>query len=318
MRKQGSAAQQPDLSFVRAAPVMISVRGALQIFLAGCGGTGSWLAPSIARLARILVDSGKRVAVTFVDPDVVEEVNVPRQNFCAAEVGRFKAETLARRFSGAWGIPIATVTERWDRKMIREQWSMTTILVGCVDNPAARRSLADTLANSSPYSSNQVWWLDCGNWRDNGQVLLGNARTPKELREAFQIETLCAALPSPALVHPELLTALPHASHSVALRGQLSRAVPPLGGSCAQMALAHAQSLMINQRVASEAADYLARLVLASGSRDGGLCRFATYFDLASGSARSLYTTPETIATALHTTPTKLFGRKSNRAPQAR
>jgi PRTRC genetic system ThiF family protein len=305
MRKRDSAAQQPDLSFVHAAPVMISVRGALQIFLVGCGGTGSWLAPSIARLARILVDSGTRtrVAVTFVDPDVVEEANVPRQNFCAAEVGRFKAETLARRFSGAWGIPIAAITERWDGKMIREQWSVTTILVGCVDNPAARRSLADTLANSSPYSGSQVWWLDCGNWRDNGQILLGNARTPRGLREAFQIETLCAALPSPVLVHPELLTALPH----------VSRTAPPPGGSCAQMVLAHAQSLMINQRVASEAADYLARLLLASGSRDGGLCRFATYFDLASGSARSLYTTPETIAAALHTTPAKLFGRKSNR-----
>ncbi|MBM3129475.1 MAG: thiamine biosynthesis protein ThiF [Chloroflexi bacterium] len=267
-----------------------------------------WLAPSIARLARVLAETGKQVAVTFVDPDVVEEVNVPRQNFCAAEVGRFKAETLARRFSGAWGIPITTITERWDKQMIREHWSATTILVGCVDNPAARRSLADALANASPNSSSPIWWLDCGNWRDNGQVLLGNVRTPKELREAFQIETLCAALPSPALVHPELLTALPHAS----------RAAPPPGGSCAQMALAHAQSLMINQRVASEAADYLARLLLASGSRDGGLCRFATYFDLISGSARSLYTTPETIAAALHTTPTKLFRGKSKRNRAAR
>ena len=41
MRKQGNVAQQPDLSFVRAVPVVISVRGAFQIFLAGCGGTGS-------------------------------------------------------------------------------------------------------------------------------------------------------------------------------------------------------------------------------------------------------------------------------------
>jgi PRTRC genetic system ThiF family protein len=303
MYRTGSAAQQPDLSFVRAAPVVISIRGALQIFLAGCGGTGSWLAPSIARLAQVFVETGKRVAVTFVDPDVVEEANVPRQNFCAAEIGRFKAETLARRYSGVWGIPIATITERWDKEMIREQWSVTTILVGCVDNPAARRSLAGALVNSGPYATGQIWWLDCGNWRDNGQVRLGNARTLKELREAFQIDTLCAALPSPALVHPELLTALP----------DVPRATPTPGGSCAQMARAYAQSLMINQRVASEAADYLARLLMASGSRGGGLCRFATYFDLASGSARSLHTTPETIAAALHTTPAKLFGRKSMR-----
>jgi hypothetical protein len=41
------------------------------------------------------------------------------------------------------------------------------------------------------------------------------------------------------------------------------------------MALANAQSLMINQRVAAEAADYLLRLLVT-----GGLKKFQTFIDL--------------------------------------
>ena len=292
-----------DLTYVNAVPVALSHWEKLRLVLIGCGGSGSWLAPSIARLARVLSDQGKAVEATFVDPDRVEEANVPRQNFCYAEIGRFKAETLARRFSGAWGIPIAALTQRFDAAeftSLTPTWDTTTLLIGCVDNPAARKNIANALSKNN-LDAGATWWLDCGNWRDNGQVVFGNARTASQLRRAFRIETLCAALPAPALVHPELLTELPH------------KVAPPPGGSCAQMTRRHAQSLMINQRVASEAADYLARVTLASGSRDGGLFRFATYFDLASGSAHSLYTTSQTIAAALHTTPAKLFGNKKRK-----
>jgi hypothetical protein len=54
--------------------------------------------------------------------------------------------------------------------------------------------------------------------------------------------------------------------------------------------MADNQSLAVNQMVASVATDYLLRLT------SGGLKRFATYFDLESGSMRSRYITPEEIA----------------------
>jgi hypothetical protein len=56
------------------------------------------------------------------------------------------------------------------------------------------------------------------------------------------------------------------------------------------MALANAQGLIVNQRVASEAADYLARLLAHRNLR-----RFASYFDLASGSVKNHYITPDEI-----------------------
>jgi hypothetical protein len=49
----------------------------------------------------------------------------------------------------------------------------------------------------------------------------------------------------------------------------------------------------VNVRVAAEAADYLYRMAA------GNLKRFATYFDLESGTARSLYITQQSVDAAL-------------------
>ena len=50
--------------------------------------------------------------------------------------------------------------------------------------------------------------------------------------------------------------------------------------SCAMSAAMNLQSESVNVRVAAEAADYLSRMAA------GNLRRFATYFDLESGTAR--------------------------------
>lgn len=54
------------------------------------------------------------------------------------------------------------------------------------------------------------------------------------------------------------------------------------------------QSLNINQRVAVEIGEMLSEFLLNNSLR-----RFATYFDLESGTSRSSYCTPEIIAEAL-------------------
>jgi hypothetical protein len=59
--------------------------------------------------------------------------------------------------------------------------------------------------------------------------------------------------------------------------------------SCAEMAVLNVQSESVNVRVAGEAADYLYRMAA------GNLQRFATYFDLESGTARSLYITQHSV-----------------------
>jgi hypothetical protein len=79
------------------------------------------------------------------------------------------------------------------------------LLVGCVDNPAARRELARTLEPSG-YGPSSIWWLDLGNGSASGQVYLGNALRPDGLRHAFDpVTRTCRALPAPSVQAPELL-----------------------------------------------------------------------------------------------------------------
>lgn len=285
--------QQPqqtlDLSFARAARVVPDTTGDVRIFLVGCGGTGGWLAPSVARLARTLIDSGRECSVTFVDDDRVEAGNIPRQNFCAAEVGLHKSVTLMQRLNAAWDVGIGALTEKFDPEMLSDQvgaglratrHDALTVIVGCVDNAKARRSIARALDNNMSFLPHCYWWLDCGNSKASGQVLLGSAPAVEHLGGALKNPKLVRLLPGPGMLAPELLKERPE-----------ERKASRMG--CRELMALNMQSLMINQHVAAVAAEYLYRLVGGAPLR-----RFATYFDLETGTSRSLYTTPDEIARA--------------------
>jgi len=271
--------------YAEARPVLLRGGSGLHLVLVGCGGTGSWLAPNLARLTAVLQQAGRPVRLTFIDPDHITAGNVPRQNFCAAEIGGAKATALALRYGRAWGLDITTFCRPLDDGHL----PLTTgdellILCGAVDNAAARRSLAAALARHSrwnpsyPKESPAAWWLDCGNAADTGQVLFGSALEPAQLQWAFHPGTLCRALPAPSLQCPQLLEDRPEEGSGAGL-------------SCAALMLLNAQSLMVNQAVAAAAGALLQRLLIAADLR-----LFATYLDLAAGSQKSLYTTPEAVS----------------------
>jgi PRTRC genetic system ThiF family protein len=242
------------------------VRG-VDITLVGVGGTGSFLALHLARLAYHARERhGLEVGLTLIDPDVVEMRNVGRQNFCVAEVGEPKAITLMRRLNAAFGLESQGVVEKFSRVVFSPGYSGSSwlvLLIGCVDNAAARREIAKHVAASN----RRIWWLDCGNHESAGQVLLGNRADLSE--PEISPMGFCSGLPLPSIVHPELLVA------------EDSQAAT--GASCAELALQDAQSLMINQMVAGWAAQYVYRMALARN-----LDMSATYVDLVSGSARSV------------------------------
>ena len=291
-----------DLSLNQARPVMVGVTRALQLILVGCGGSGSWLAPAVVRIAKQYTLQGGDVDVLFVDPDIVEPANTVRQNFCQAEVGRYKAETLAMRYGAAWGLTIDMVAAPFDRQLITGMDDQTVaVLIGCVDNAAARKSIHAAFASrlkadDGSIWSSRLWWLDCGNSRTSGQVLLGSTLSSLSLSRAFVLPDRCNALPAPSLQHPELLIPRPE---------ELDPA--DTGLSCEEMAARNAQSLTVNQMVAAVAADYLVGLVLSRS-----LKAYATYFELAAHAMRSKYITPDAIARFVAKAPSK---RPRQRAP---
>ncbi len=305
-----------DLSHLTAVPlklVALGPRGTLRLYLIGCGGTGSWLAPHVVRLARFLREAhAMNVQVTLIDPDVVEPKNVYRQNFCHAEIGAHKAETLALRLGPAWGVEIGVQAARFDPKMVEHQYGDIGLLIGCVDNAGARKTIADALdhsghgwntgahSNDAPPLS-QLWWLDAGNGENTGQVLLGSTSSAKTLRYAFPHypdSTYCVHLPAPHLQHPDLLETRPDESKAPEA---------PSNISCAQMVWAGDQSPSINSMVANIAAAYLWRMF----TDKRGLTAFATYCSLEAMSIRSRYITPESVGAVLDK-PVAWFEQRKN------
>jgi len=276
-KNKATVCPQLDLSFVNSASVITAKHDEVHLLMIGCGGTGSCLAPMVARIMRAIKASGKEVSALFIDPDHVEEKNVMRQNFYDAEVGHPKAQTLAARYSLAFGLNIQAVNSRFSANMVETEWDTLTVMIGCVDNAAARQELAQALHKKGRWTPPRLWWLDCGNSRETGQALLGSTSNPKALQEAFVFEKYCQHLPSPAWQCPTLLEPQPEERDNHNL-------------SCAELASAGAQGMTVNQRAAVEAADMLDRLL-----RRRNLRRFATYFDQNSGSVKNYFITREQI-----------------------
>jgi PRTRC genetic system ThiF family protein len=273
-----------DNKFLEAKTLLTPYWEEVRIILVGCGGTGSHTVYAIARLMVAVEAIGKKATAIFVDPDQVEKKNIGRQLFTDADVGKNKAVVLATRLNLSLGLNISAIPHKFNPKMVNYVSDQTlVVLVGCVDNSEARCAISQALEGNSQnikYMHNseaiilpRIYWLDGGNEEHSGQVLLGCVDDLEMLEKAFPKPGICTALPSPAIQHPELL--LP----STELK-------PSENLSCAEMALQNTQSLSVNTHVAAWINEYL-RLLLF-----GGLKKYATYFDLVSGSCQSLYIHP--------------------------
>ncbi|HNP71818.1 MAG TPA: ThiF family adenylyltransferase [Kouleothrix sp.] len=256
----------------------------IAIALVGCGGTGSHIAQALARLAAHCRDTGgPRLDLAFIDGDIVEAKNVGRQLFSVADIGRNKAQALAARFSAVFGLTIAAFPQMIDgtwahRLNARQSYG---IIVGAVDGAAGRRAIGDLLGGT--------WWrlwIDSGNHEHSGQVVVGSTRVTSQLRTSLT-NGLCAALPTAPLIYPELLKDAP---------------IRPRA-DCAAAMHDNAQSLMVNQMMASIVGQYLYQIVI--GRR---LTTFRTVVDLASLTMRSDPITAAALSAATGLTPAQLRG----------
>ena len=273
--KRAEQAAPINLGFLNAATIRPPDYRMVQIIQVGCGGIGAYMAQHIGRLMRVMYQSDKGVHLLLVDPDEVRYENIGRQLFCDAEVGRPKCEALARRYGHAWGLNVSSYVGEFEDSLLLG--TELTVLVGCVDNAKARQSLHEVLQANDPETLPSIWWLDCGNLRDTGRVLLGTAKDIEQCAGAF-IDKTCIALPGPGLQSPGLLEPTPEELAGTDM-------------SCAQLAAANLQSLNINSLIAAVAADFLTRLLLTND-----LKRFACEINLAAGAMKSIYAIPQEVA----------------------
>lgn len=276
---------QIDFSHARASRIVPRRCERLHLIQVGCGGTGAHLASHTARLGRECRPRYEEVSITFYDHDIVEPKNIRRQQFCEADVGFNKSEVLAYRLSTGWGLEIEAIPHKFTTQSLSTQHHNTlTILLGCVDNAAARKAMHHALSRPS-HGSGQIWWIDTGCTFAQCQVLIGNTADPEQLRHSFDLPGICQTLPSPGWVHPELLRPS---------KDELA----PIRRTCADALPNETQSLTINALAAAHMADYLQRLLITHDLR-----RYATYLDMNTGSARSLAITPEQVQRSIGEIP---------------
>lgn len=265
-------------------PFVVPPLEEVTIALIGCGGTGSHIAQSLARLAAHCAGSGgPSIKLAFVDGDIVEAKNVGRQLFSVADVGKNKAQVLAARFSAVFGLNIAAIP-----RMLEPNQGLDTrgygILIGAVDGAAGRNALFNQLT-----AYNWRLWLDCGNHEASGQVVVGNTLSSQGMQDAVKLG-MCSKLPAASLLYPDLLKDVP---------------VRPRE-DCARAMQDNAQSLMVNQTMAAIAGQYLYQLIIKRK-----LMTFQTVVDLSSLSMRSTPITAAALAEACDLTVEQITGVKA-------
>lgn len=140
----------------------------IDIVQVGAGGTGSALVPHIARLM-----SQDRINYTLVDGDRVASHNINRQNFIKSDIGLYKSEVLAKRYSNAFGVSISAIPRYLDEDLGKSlELCNKDIIIGCVDNNKTRVIIADSISEANRY--NVPVYIDSGNELNGGQCFIQN------------------------------------------------------------------------------------------------------------------------------------------------
>ncbi len=169
-----------------------------RVRLVGCGGTGAILAE---HLGRMIAGYRLNVELELWDGDVVEQRNIGRQNFFPWEVGLNKAEAVALRLAGQFGIAAAARARHLTRAEIA--WmAMIGLTVTATDTLTSRRMIAEAIPVGL--------WLDVGNELRHGQAVLGTTHDGQRLGRQWRQwprGKAVISLPNIAAMNPKVLKA---------------------------------------------------------------------------------------------------------------
>jgi PRTRC genetic system ThiF family protein len=147
--------------------------------LIGAGGTGSQMLTNLARMNQSMLALGHPgLMVTVYDDDTVTEANLGRQLFAYSEIGLPKAVALINRINRFFGTNWKAVTKRFDSDTVDHlpQDGKANLFITCVDTATARFEIGGILEyfkGDRSYERNRpLYWMDLGNSRETGQVVL--------------------------------------------------------------------------------------------------------------------------------------------------
>lgn len=218
----------------------------IEFIVIGAGGTGGYLIRDLCRFVYSVeqrIQGRTNLSITLYDGDIVEEKNILRQNFLPQDIGQNKAEVMANRHARAFGINISYVPEMF--KINNDPFSYNStydklrteknkkIIIGCVDNNAARREIASCVAKLHQERDlviREAYWIDSGNEKKSGQVIVGS----KDLMDVTDL-------------FPEILLSAEDSQEQV---------------SCADRMLQDEQNMFVNLTAANIILNYTKNIVL--------------------------------------------------------
>jgi len=151
----------------------------VSVSLIGVGGTGSQMLSALARIdisLRKLNFPG--LSIIIYDNDKITNNNVGRQMFSKFDIGEYKANVLVDRCNRFFDTEYYSIKKRFPYKDV----DTTNIVISCVDNVKTRKSILRHFKKITEGSSQikPYYWMDFGNTRKTGQVVLGTFNSIKQ------------------------------------------------------------------------------------------------------------------------------------------
>lgn len=165
------------------------------ITVIGAGGNGSQLLNQLGRINHALIQLGYAgIHVNCFDDDVVSDSNIGRQLFSSSEIGANKAVVLISKLNRFFGTHWNAYSTRIsvNEELIKNFYS--NIIITCTDNKKSRLDVEQLIIDAADwkmYDEHEIfYWLDIGNKKDYGQVILGSPV------EKYKLPTILDLFPS--------------------------------------------------------------------------------------------------------------------------
>lgn len=154
------------------------VNANVKIALVGAGGTGSYFAIELVKLATAMrtLSPESSLEVTIFDGGIVTEANCIRQNFYATQIGLNKADAITWVTNNLHSMNFKSV----GKNIKPSDLDGFDLIITCVDLPSIRYQIYQYF-NNSFNAYRKVLWLDTGNTENSGQLVLGEFGNNKYL-----------------------------------------------------------------------------------------------------------------------------------------
>lgn len=270
----------------------------------GAGGTGGYLIPNLVRQVslqnKIRVEEGLSPhSITLIDGDIVEAKNLTRQQFVTVDIGKNKAEVMARRYGAHFEVPITYVPEFLkDSEMLlnileekHSRNSRIPVLIDCVDNNKTRMLMYDALVEyKSRYNDSKSFFLSSGNEEHTGQVIMSSFGGHPLHDVISHVESTKRDYAG-SFISPSIVDIFPSTANGT---DKL-----PTEESCAEQSVSAPQNIQTNMTAANLLFGFVNQIL----ERDGALNHFAIFFNTKDAGFRTFYNKKSDIEAVLKMTP---------------